>query len=98
VSICRATCRSIKRDHPLLKQFDINPVELFSDLSKQVSDYFYMDMLKPDIQTIQMILLYTSNGEKWELESHHWVFTSIAVKMVTCMERGDTRYLPCFVS
>jgi hypothetical protein len=47
-----------------------------------------MDMLKPDIQTIQMILLYTSNGEKWELESHHWVLTSIAVKMVNYIGGG----------
>ncbi|KAI8884124.1 hypothetical protein K501DRAFT_272058 [Backusella circina FSU 941] len=51
------------------------------NLSCDLSIHKTTDILQPNIQTIQIILLFTSNGEKWELESQHWVLTSIAVKM-----------------
>ncbi|KAL0135773.1 fungal-specific transcription factor [Mucor lusitanicus] len=81
MTLCRVTCRILKKDDPLLLKYEIDRGTFFRDISKQISLYFDLDFLEPKIETIQVLLLNASNAEKWGLESTDWITTSIAVKM-----------------
>jgi hypothetical protein len=81
MTLCRVTCRILKKDDPFLLKYDIDRGTFFRDISKQIHLYFDLDFLEPKIETIQVLLLNASNAEKWGLESTDWITTSIAVKM-----------------
>ncbi|KAI9481404.1 MAG: fungal-specific transcription factor domain-containing protein [Benjaminiella poitrasii] len=81
ISVCRATCRLMKDDDPFFEEYNINRSNLFSNLHKQLELYFDMDFLEPRIETIQVLLLNSSNASKWGIESADWISASIAIKM-----------------
>lgn len=83
MTICRVTCRVLKREDPLVKKYKVDRAHLFKDIERQLDLYFDLDFLEPKIETIQVLLLNASNASKWGLESADWIATSIAVKMVS---------------
>lgn len=82
LTVCRVTCRLLKKDDPLVKKYKVDRANLFRDIERQMDLYFDLDFLEPKIETIQVLLLTASNASKWGLESADWISTSIAVKMV----------------
>lgn len=82
MTLCRVTCRLLKKDDALVKKYKIDRGSLYQDISKQLDLYFDLDFLEPKIETIQVLLLNAANAAKWGLESTDWIATSIAVKMV----------------
>lgn len=82
LTVCRVTCRLLKKDDPLVKKYKVDRANLFRDIERQMDLYFDLDFLEPKIETIQVLLLSASNAAKWGLESADWISTSIAVKMV----------------
>lgn len=82
MTLCRVTCRLLKKDDALVKKYKIDRASLYHDISKQLDRNFDLDFLEPKIETIQVLLLNAANAAKWGLESTDWITTSIAVKMV----------------
>lgn len=96
MTVCRVTCRLLKKDDALVKKFNLDRAGLFRDIEKQLDTNFDLDFLEPKIETIQVLLLNASNASKWGLESTDWIITSIAVKMAQDLglHRANTQHEP----
>ncbi|CAO3608615.1 unnamed protein product [Mucor hiemalis] len=94
LTVCRVTCRLLKKDDPLVKKYKVDRANLFRDIERQMDLYFDLDFLEPKIETIQVLLLSASNAAKWGLESADWISTSIAVKMAQDLglHRANTQH------
>ncbi|GAA5801806.1 hypothetical protein HPULCUR_007260 [Helicostylum pulchrum] len=94
MTLCRVTCRLLKKDDALVKKYKIDRGSLYQDISKQLDLYFDLDFLEPKIETIQVLLLNAANAAKWGLESTDWIATSIAVKMAQDLglHRANTQH------
>lgn len=82
MTVCRVTCRLLKKEDTIVKKYNVDRASLFRDIEKQLDSNFDLDFLEPKIETIQVLLLNAANASKWGLESTDWITTSIAVKMV----------------
>ncbi|GAA5812897.1 hypothetical protein MFLAVUS_006357 [Mucor flavus] len=94
MTLCRVTCRLLKKDDALVKKYKIDRGSLYHDISKQLDRNFDLDFLEPKIETIQVLLLNAANAAKWGLESTDWITTSIAVKMAQDLglHRANTQH------
>ncbi|CAO3617654.1 unnamed protein product [Cunninghamella blakesleeana] len=81
LTICKITIRMIPDNHPILEEYNINRIELFKGMNKQMETQYHLDFIEPQIECIQILLLSSVNTDGWSPKSADWIATSIAIKM-----------------